>query len=239
MRRIYPLPKVGDKIGDMIVESLYHDEAKKVRVKMKCTICGRITDADFRSGVVTGTRTKHSQCDKSRNKGKSLADANPRFYNMWQSMRRRTNGKNNVHYEYYGGRGISSDAFDNFVDFYDIMYEQYLEAIKKYGNEKIVSLDRIDPDKDYCPENCRFISLEEQEKNKRRNRWFLVTTPDGKEITSCSKAEFARCYPINRLTLTNCLNNGVKNRKGWKARYLTEEEIEDRGLTDRLQSIVV
>ena len=72
------------------------------------------------------------------------------------------------------------------------MHDSYLEAIEKYGDEALVSLDRINPDGDYTVDK--------------------------------------------RVTINHSLLYGYKNRQGWQFRFLTETEIADMNLTDRLSS---
>lgn len=234
--RIHELPKIGDIVDDMIIMEIYHDKNKKVRLKCRCNVCGRENNIDFISGVLTHTRTVHSSCGKDRIRGKGLASSNVRFHRIWQSMRRRTNNPTEEHYSYYGGRGIKSDAFDLFVDFYDQMHESYLEAIEKYGEESLVSLDRIDPNGDYTPENCRWVSLNEQKKNKRNSKWFEAISPEGKKFVGCNRVQFAKKHGLKRVTINNSLLYGYNNRAGWKFRFLTDSEIGEMNLVDRLSS---
>ena len=237
--RKYQLPNIGDKIDDMIVTNIYHDKNNNVRIKMICSKCGRKNDANFVHGIVTHHCTLHYKiCGKSRIKGNGLASKNVRFHRIWQNMRRRTTKKNDCRYKYYGGRGINSDAFKYFVDFYDAMFDKYQKAIKKYGDEKIISLDRINPDGNYCPENCRFISTKEQQKNKCRNKWFLAISPQGNKYFCCNKTELSRIENIKYVTINNSLLYKYKNRQGWTFRYLTEQEIADNNLYDRLNSVI-
>ena len=81
-------------------------------------------------------------------------------WNSWSSMKKRCNNENHVSYQSYGGRGIKVcdrwNVFDNF-----------LEDMGERPNGK--TLDRIDVDKGYFPENCRWATLSEQQKNKRNN----------------------------------------------------------------------
>lgn len=74
------------------------------------------------------------------------------LYNSWVNMRRRCLTKTNPKYPRYGGRGIKiCDEWSTIQGFYDW-------AIKA-GWQPDLSLDRIDNDGDYCPENCQWISM--------------------------------------------------------------------------------
>ena len=234
--RIHKLPEIGDVIDDLTVVEKYHDKNKKVRVKGYCSICGREKDIDFTSGVVKRTRTFHNSCGKNRIKGEGISSANIRFHTIWTSMRSRINNPNNDKYPYYGGRGIKADEFALFVDFYDKMHESYLDAVKKYGDESLISLDRIDPDKDYTVNNCRWISLDEQKKNKRNSRWFEAISPQGEKFIACNKVQFAEKHGLKRVTINSSLLYGYNNLEGWKFRYLDDAEIEEMNLFDRLSS---
>lgn len=234
--RIHKLPEVGEIIDDISVTELYRDRNKKVRVKCRCLVCGREKDIDFISGILTHTRTPHFSCGKERVKGNGIASANVRFHTIWMAMKSRTNNPNSSQYKYYGGRGIKSDGFEFFVDFYDKMHGSYLNAIEKYGSESSVSLDRIDPNGDYTANNCRWISLEEQKKNKRNNRWFEAISPAGEKFIACSRVQFAKKHGLKRVTINSSLLYGYQNREGWQFRFLTETEIANMDLSDRLSS---
>src|SRR5258705_9640094 len=83
-------------------------------------------------------------------------------YRAWESMRRRCDKPNAHNYRYYGGRGIGYaedwKSFDNFLR----------DVGKKPG--AAYSLDRIDNDKDYSPENCRWATKTEQQRNSSNSR---------------------------------------------------------------------
>lgn len=66
-------------------------------------------------------------------------------------------------YKYYGGEGIT--VCDEWRDSYEAFRDWALAA----GYESGLSLDRIDPRGNYCPDNCRWVSLEAQQRNKRSN----------------------------------------------------------------------
>ena len=79
-------------------------------------------------------------------------------------MKQRCNNEHNSIYAYYGGRGIKvcKEWENNFLAFYDW-------AIKN-GYDDTLTIDRIDNDKGYCPENCRWVTMATQSRNKRKYR---------------------------------------------------------------------
>ena len=76
-------------------------------------------------------------------------------------MRERCYDKNSKPFKNYGGRGISiCDEWKNdFAAFRDWALAN--------GYREDLSIDRIDVNGNYCPENCRWITLEDQQRNKR------------------------------------------------------------------------
>lgn len=81
------------------------------------------------------------------------------LYNSWAAMKGRCLNKNNPKYYRYGGRGIK--IYKAWLSF-----EYFLEWAKNNGWKEGYSIDRIDNDGDYCPENCRWVSIYENSRNK-------------------------------------------------------------------------
>lgn len=78
-------------------------------------------------------------------------------YKIWKSMRDRINNPNNKAYGYYGGKGIT----------YDPRWESFENFLEDMGERpKGMTLDRIDPNGNYCKENCRWADYSTQGYNQ-------------------------------------------------------------------------
>ena len=111
-----------------------------------------------------------------------------RFYNIWAGIKSRCNSKNSKNYKYYGKRGIKTDInWKHFVFFYKDMFNTYKENL---------TIERIDVNKGYFKENCKWIPQSEQSMNTRKN---VKITINGE--TKIIK-EWADIYNIKQNTIT-------------------------------------
>lgn len=95
------------------------------------------------------------------------------LYATWNNMINRCENPNNSIYKYYGERGIS--VCNQWKDFNN--FKQWANITKLNDN---LTLDRIDVNGDYCPENCRWVSKKVQANNRRSN---LLFTKDNETHT--------------------------------------------------------
>ena len=100
----------------------------------------------------------------------------PEHY-TWRTMRDRCNNPNHKFYSYYGGRGIT--VCERWM-----MYENFLADMGPRLSDKH-SLDRIDNNKGYSPDNCRWATRSEQARNRRNNRYFTNGTFTG-NLVECA-----------------------------------------------------
>lgn len=88
-----------------------------------------------------------------------------RLYAIWDSMRQRCNNPHNKQYHNYGERGIKiCSEWDDYQNFYDWAISTGYDESALRGK---YTLDRIDVNKNYCPENCRWADTKVQSVNKR------------------------------------------------------------------------
>ena len=95
-----------------------------------------------------------------------IGNQHKRLYGIWNAMKQRCYYPQKQGYQYYGGRGIQvceewKDSFSNFAEW--AFQNGYDENAKPYE----CTLDRIDYNGNYCPENCRFVDMHIQNTNRR------------------------------------------------------------------------
>jgi hypothetical protein len=149
---------------------LYPNESSKQKRRFgiyKCGFCGTEFKADTNN--INSGYTKSCGCYQKRRVSETLKThglVNTRLYNTWVNIKRRTLNPKNKKYDYYGGRGITicDEWKDDFMSF-------YTWAMKNgYEENKGLSIDRIDNDGNYCPENCRWTTQTIQTRNQRMKK---------------------------------------------------------------------
>jgi len=173
---------IGEKYGKWLVIGEGTDSKHR---RCKCD-CGEIKEV----------RVDHLADGRSRSCGCSKKENHPWIYkgNPWRgrlnriygNMLRRCYDEKSDNYSRYGGRGITvCEAWRNSFDaFADWAYSN--------GYSKDLSIDRIDNSKGYSPENCRWVTMQEQQNNKTTNIFFEI---DGERKTAKQTALIAGVKP--------------------------------------------
>lgn len=117
-----------------------------------------------------------------------------RIYNIYYGIKKRCCKKREKSYKRYGGRGIT--ICDEWRDSFEAFYEWAVS----HGYSDDLTIDRIDVNGDYCPENCRWVDIKKQCNNRRNNH---LITYNGKTQTV---AQWAAEYGINYRKLNDRIN---------------------------------
>ena len=168
-RRIRP----GDRFGIQTIIQEVGQAGGHRRVEVACD-CGSIRVIDLSS--LLHDKTKSCGCMKSRlcsEKKTTHNKSHTRIYRIWAKMKERCYNPKSKDYVNYGARGIM--VCMEWMDFTAF----YMWATMNGYNE-LLTIDRKDSDLGYSPNNCRWITRKEQNRNKRNSRVITV----GK-ITQC------------------------------------------------------
>jgi len=184
----------GHKNGQLKVISFSHIEKNLAYWNCECDCGNKVTKP-----VTFLTYRNIKQCGKHLEFGKPRSKVPE--YGIWLGIKARCHRKSEPGYKYYGARGIKmckrwKNSFSNF----------YADMGPRSNNS--MSIDRINVNGDYCPENCRWASTKEQSINKRNTRRInykgqMLTLKEFSEITGLNINTVKWKYSYNKKLLEN------------------------------------
>ena len=180
------------KIGDW---TILEEDLLGHRIRWLCQCkCGR-KDYIPQYNLLKRTSKKCKSCAAPKHK-KTHGESKNSLYKIYHGIKRRCYCKTVKCYKHYGGRGIKMCQrwLDSFENFYQDMYPKPSPRH---------SLDRINNDGDYCPENCKWSTQKEQTNNRRSVNQLQI------EINKLNKKlkfyqNYIRVFVLLGILLTSC-----------------------------------
>lgn len=185
----------GQKFGRLT--ALYRLHNTKGRTKWFCICeCGNIKEVQISHLIKNNIKScgclrKELASKRATTHGKH----DTRLYQTWCDIKKRCYNPNNKRYKDWGGRGIAvcSEWKDDFQAFYDW-------AINN-GYDDSLTIDRIDNNKGYEPNNCRWATTKQQTRN-RRNTKYITYKGESKPL-----AEWCEILNLNYDKVKHRINN--------------------------------
>lgn len=204
---------VGNRYGRLVVIEYAYTIGNHTFYRCKCD-CGNVVETR-RDGLVNG-HTSSCGCANSEwmhsgkmNRKHGLSE--DRAYWVWAKIKSRCYNPNAREYPNYGGRGIK--MCDEWLDpqkFIEWCYESGYDNTAPKGQ---CTLDRIDVDGNYEPNNCRWLNNQEQQNNRRDNRKF---EHNGRVLTV---AEWAREFNVSYSSMHHWLIDKKKTIEEFTTDY--------------------
>lgn len=202
----------GQRFGRLTIIK-YYGKTKNRKILWLCECdCGNeiiVAGNNLKSG-----NTQSCGCYHSEQSAKNFlvhGQKHTKLYNVWCGMKSRCNNPHNKSYSNYGGRGIQvCNEWNSF--------EKFFEWAISNGYQEGLSIDRVDVNGNYCPENCKWATVIEQANNTRANHFVEY---NGENLT-IAQWEAKTKLPIGeRLSYGWSIEEAITTKKNRNYQYFT------------------
>lgn len=180
---------------------------------IKCKICGWETDAQLRHIYRMPQKCTHLNSAKQYHHNQTNSSwKNKRIKNIYKGMMQRCYNIKEKNYFRYGGRGIKicKEWLNN-----PLLFEEWS---LQNGYQDDLTIDRIDSNKDYCPENCRWVTLEDNARYKSTTKIITVNN------ISHTGRKWAEVLELG----TNTINKMLKQYPEEKVKEFISKRLENK-----------
>lgn len=216
---IIDLPcKVGtkhNKLSFIAVDDVKSKEKGRLYYVLRCD-CGNIVSV--RKDLWESGNTKACGC-LYQTHGQAKKGSRTRIYNIYHGMKKRCYNKASKSYLWYGARGIT--VCDEWLNDFTVFYDWAISN----GYADNLTIERKDNNKDYSPENCCWVTMEQQHKNTRKTTPVRIVETNEVFLTISECAKAIDGFGGN---ISNCLNGKAKTYKGYHYENLSREEAEKK-----------
>lgn len=176
----------------------------------KCTYdnCGNEKDVHMRELISGGSKScgcyKKITSSQNGKNNTTHGKTNTRLYNIWHGIKDRCLNSNCKYFKNYGDRGIT--IFEDWALSFEAFYNWSIDN----GYKDNLTIDRIDNNKGYYPDNCRWVDYKIQGNNRRNNRTFLIngvemTLSECSDLCGFSETMLSRRMKINGLSIEEAM----------------------------------
>jgi len=181
----------GQRFGRLVVVGRADPACDKHGTARWRCLCDCGNEKDVRGSDLRRGRTTSCGClqkERVRAAHTIHGQCYSRLYSIWTNMHTRCENPHSTNYDNYGGRGVSvCEEWHDFANF--------MQWAERTGYQENLTLDRIDVNEGYNPVNCRWITMAEQQRNRRNN---IKITYHG--VTRCL-SDWAATFGIKVVTL--------------------------------------
>lgn len=208
----------GKRFGKLVAIS--RDKNRKGTYWVCKCDCGNMSSVQYTNLVSGGT--KSCGCGRGKSGSENTfyrhGGRGTKLYGVWKTMRQRCNNSNNYDYRWYGAKGIK--VCEEWNDF-----AKFREWANGSGYKEGLTIDRIDSQGNYEPSNCRWITIQEQQRNKSNTRFYEL---NGEYHTI---SEWSKILGIHPSVISE------KLRKGKSLYEINEDNEHKKGLPKRNEKI--